>query len=114
MKNEQLFNELKESKFSVNGLILNKEIRPEYNVFVEFNEDTNIIVVANFYYNEKAKFDWPKRNVVFIGRCESLEKFAELIQILNVEDEAKIDILSSLVDVSVSGEKKCNCGCGCK
>jgi hypothetical protein len=90
MKNKILFDSLKNFEFKETiNLTLIQEIRQGYNVAVEFSEDSDTIVVANFYCNPKDNNDSPRRYVVFSGFCNSIELFVNLIQIINIENKAR-------------------------
>ena len=90
MKNQVLFNTLQQNQFQhSSNLILVKEFRKSYSIVVEFNEEDNIIVVCNYYYDDENKFDWPKRNVIFAGTCNRVQDLIQLSTILNMEDCAK-------------------------
>jgi hypothetical protein len=106
MKNEILFKALQEKGFDGSENSLVKKIREDYSVVTDFNEDESITVV-NFYKDSDDEFDYGKRFVLFQGKCKDVKKYAELINILNVEEQAKVSILKSL-DVF------CACNCGCK
>jgi hypothetical protein len=108
MKNQNLFNVLKEEGFEqVTNSILSKEFREDYRILIEFSEEDENIVVFNYYYNSENKFDWPKRNVIFCGTCKTIKELATLSQILNIENCAK----KFFGKIECFFEGKCDCGC---
>lgn len=90
MKNQKFFDELIANGFDAKiHQIVAKEFKPNYSLLVEFNDEDETVIVANHYHDLENKHDWPKRNVIFCGKCTDLKEFVKLAQILNMEVEAK-------------------------
>ena len=109
MKNE-LFKKLEDKdfvQFAESNLV--KEVRKDYSVLVEFDKESNNIVIANFYRDKNNIFDGGQRFVLFSGECNDMTTFLYLINIINVEFKVKEELLGVL-----RTSHECKCGCKTK